>query len=318
MTVSSDKRSATIGGGASVKDTIAAADAAGVLVQTGNCNCVGTLGALLGGGYGNLMGMHGLGVDNIISLQAVTPDGRLRTVRADRDKDLFWALRGAGPNFGIVTSAVVKAYPTEKRTAWTGGLIFTGDKLEQVVQAIDKLDLKPEMNVFLYFISSGPPTNAPAILVTPYLFQGDASAGQAAFKSLYDIGPVQDGTAVLPYTQWNTGADGFCTRGERKPSYSAGLNSLNPKTWREVWDLYVKFQQKPGAQNTVVLCEVYSMNKARSIPTSSSAFPHRDVDHFAVVIPWYNDTALDTEALAFGGAVRDLWRSTNEAPGSPT
>jgi FAD/FMN-containing dehydrogenase len=61
VTVSADKKTATIGGGAKIRETIAAADAAGVLIQTGNCNSVGALGAILGGGYGNTMGMFGFG-----------------------------------------------------------------------------------------------------------------------------------------------------------------------------------------------------------------------------------------------------------------
>lgn len=108
VTFSADKTQATIGGGVSINSTIRAADAAGALVLTGNCNCVGALGAYLGGGYGNLMGIAGMGVDQIISVRLVTADGKIQTVSAS-NTDLFWAIRGAGPNFGIVTSAIVKA-----------------------------------------------------------------------------------------------------------------------------------------------------------------------------------------------------------------
>jgi hypothetical protein len=180
-----------------------------------------------------------------------------------------------------------------------------------VVQAIQDLHLKPDMNIFLYFISSGPPSNAPVILITPFLYMGNATSGRSAFASLYAIGPLQDTTSVVPYDQWNTGGDGFCVRGPRKPSFGAGFQTMIPDVWRKIWDMYVEFQKKPGAESSVVLLEAYSLAKARSFPESSASFPYRNVNFNAVAIPWYNDSAYDSAALAFGNAARDLWRGTD-------
>ncbi|KAI2619893.1 hypothetical protein GGR54DRAFT_630457 [Hypoxylon sp. NC1633] len=295
VTFNTDKTQATIGGGSNNSNTISHAYAAGALVETGNCDCVGTLGATLGGGYGNLVGLYGLGVDNVISMRVVTADGHLRSVTASSDPDLFWGLRGAGPNLGIVTSAVVKSHPASQDDlhAWTGSLIFSPDNLEEVVQAIQDLKLQPDMNIFLYFISGGPPANEPVVLVTPFLHKGNAATGRAAFASLYAI------------------ATGFCTPGGRKPSYGAGFQRMIPATWRQIWNEYVEFQKRPTAENSVVLLEAYSLIKARSEDPNSAAFPHRNVNFNAVAIPWYNDTALDDVAQAFGGAARDLWRATD-------
>ena len=314
VTFNADKTRATIGGGARINETIAHASAASALVETGNCNCVGALGAILGGGYGNLMGLYGFGVDNVVSMRVVTADGRIRDVTAASDADLFWALRGAGPNLGIVTSAVVKSYPVSQAgmLAWTGSLIFTPDKLEQVVQAIQDLELKPEMNIFLYFVSGGAPKNEPVILLTPFLYGGNATSGRAAFASLYALGPAADSTAVLPYESWNSGGDGFCTPGGRKPSYSVAMQNLVPSTWRQVWDKYVEFQKLPTAENSVVLMEAYSLTKARSFGPGSAAFSHRDVNFNAVIILWYSDAALDDQARAVGKSARDLWKATDD------
>ncbi|KAI1465028.1 FAD binding domain-containing protein [Daldinia caldariorum] len=313
VTFNADKTQATIGGGSNISNTIAHSYAAGALIETGNCNCAGTLGAILGGGYGNLMGLYGFGVDNILSLRVVTADGQLRDVTASSYPDLFWGLRGAGPNLGIVTSAVVKSYPaTEKdMEAWTGSLVFSPDKLEEVVQAIQDLELQSDMNIFMYFISGGLPANEPAIVTTPFLYKGNVTSGRAAFASLYAIGPETDNTAVIPYNQWNAGGDAFCSFGGRKPSYGAGFQNMVPKTWRETWNEYVEFQKKPTAENSVVLLEAYSLTKARSVDPNSASFPYRNVNFNAVAIPWYNDTSLDSEAQSFGNAARDLWRATD-------
>lgn len=71
------------------------------------------------------------------------------------------------------------------------------------------------------------------------------------------------------------------------------------------------FQQKPGAENSVVLVEAYSLGKARSLPAGATAFPHRNINFNAVAIPWYYDASYDAEAVAFGEAARDLWRSND-------
>jgi FAD/FMN-containing dehydrogenase len=94
-------------------------------------------------------------------MHVVTAQGKLITVTPTTHLNYFWALRGVGPNFGIVTSAVLKAYatPAEENMAWTGALIFTPDKHEKVVQAIQNLNLQPDMNIFMYFVSSGSPWN---------------------------------------------------------------------------------------------------------------------------------------------------------------
>jgi hypothetical protein len=320
VTVAADKKTALIGGGAQVHETIAAADAAGVVVQTGNCNGAGTLGVLLGGGYGNMMGRVGFGVDSILSLRLVTATGEIRTLSASQDAALFWAVKGAGPNFGIVTCATVRAYAMtqDERTAWCGALIYSEDKLEQVVNAIQDLQLSAEMVVFMYFGSSGPPTHDPVIIITPWLFQGTPESGRLAFKTLYDIGPVVENTAVLPYTQWNTGANPFCAHGERKPACGAGMNRLDASAWRKVWETYVAFQKRPTAHASVVLMEAYPVNEVRCAGEGDAAFAHRRVRFQAAVLPWYTDAALDDEALKCGKSVRELWRESSGLDGNAT
>ncbi|KAF2653492.1 FAD binding domain-containing protein [Lophiostoma macrostomum CBS 122681] len=313
-TFNGNKTQATIGGGATVNSTIQAADKAGAFVLTGNCNCVGTLGATLGGGYGNLMGTYGFGVDQLISARVVTADGSLVTASESENSDLFWAIRGAGPNFGIVTSAVFKSYPSEDRTGFNMALVFTPDNITEVVKTVEKVreNLQPAQNVYLYLTNGGPPSNTPAIVVTGFLLHASEDEGKAAFQPLYDLGPVAITNVTLPYSQWNAAADSFCTRSQRKPGLNQGITKLVPEQWTEIWDLYAEFQKKPSAENSVVIVEMYNLEKARSIPADSTAFPHRDVNAQAFVIPWYGDAGLDDEALAFASKVRDIWRSNEK------
>ncbi|KAI1339166.1 FAD binding domain-containing protein [Xylariaceae sp. FL0016] len=323
VTISADKQTATIGGGALINDTITAADTAGVLVQTGNCNCLGTLGALLGGGYGNLMGEVGFAVDNLISARVVTAAGEIITASEDSHPDLFWALRGAGPNFGIVTSAVVKAYPAaaEDRTSWIMSLVFNSSQIVEVAQTIQDLPLLPEQVVYLVLTNSGDESNSPMLLVTGFLRKGNETSGREAFAPLYALSPLTESSAVTSYTDWNAANDGFCARGGRKPAYSTTINSMQADTWPDIWDFYTSFQKKEGAQNSAVLIERYNLTKAQSAPEGSAAMQEalrREAFAQAIVIPWYEDEAFDSEADIFAQNVRDIWSFSENATANPT
>ncbi|KAG4030746.1 hypothetical protein MFRU_011g02010 [Monilinia fructicola] len=318
VTFNDESTEVTLQGGALVENVINAAYENNAQVLTGNCNCVGALGAGLGGGYGNLLGLHGFSVDNMLSLNVVLANGDYVTV-TPTDKDLWWALRGAGPNFGIVTSAVMKAYPVPQAnsTAWTGALFFTEDKIEALVQAIENLDLTGGMNIFMYFLTTGPPSYTPTVLITPFYYGSEAD-GKAAFQSIYDIEPYLDKTAETIYTEWNAGAANFCEDGGRKPSYSAGFMKMVPSVWREIWNEFITFLKQPGTSSTTILLEVYSLQYAQSIDASTASFSNRYIRFNAAVIPWYNDASLDPVAETFGSSIRDLWRSVDHLPGNRT
>ncbi|KAL6707889.1 hypothetical protein ACN47E_003563 [Coniothyrium glycines] len=323
VTIAADKKTATIGGGAAIGDVVTAANAAGALVITGNCNCVGALGAMLGGGYGNLMGEVGFGVDNIVSLRVVLASGDIVTASATSNPELFWALRGAGPNFGIVVSATVNAIPATdpiERTAFINNLFFSPDKLERVAQAVQDLPLTPRQRVYLVLTSSGPPLNTPSILVTGFLRKGTNATGRAAFAPFYDLGPISESSAITTYDHWNDANIGFCTRGGRKPSYSSTITTMSASKWPKIWDMYKTFQAKGG--NTALLVERYNLTKAASATPGAVAMNEnlRRNGAFAqaIVIPWYEDAELDDEAVTFGKGIRGLWSRSRTPQNDPT
>ncbi|KAF2714945.1 FAD binding domain-containing protein [Pleomassaria siparia CBS 279.74] len=320
VTFSANKTQATIGGGAIIGDVIPAANAAGALVVTGNCNCLGALGAMLGAGYGNLMGEVGFGVDNIISLRVVIASGEVITVSKTSYPDLFWAMRGAGPNFGVVISATVKSMPAtaEDRTAWINNLYFAPEKLPQVAQAIQDLPLLPHQRIYLVLTNSGN-NNEPVVLVTGYLRKGTEQTGRAAFAPIYALGPSSESSTIADYEEWNVSNDGFCTSGGQKPAYSTTINNMQAQKWPEIWNLYTAFQKK--GPNSAVLIERYNLTKAQSVPDSSAALSgalRRQAFAQAIVIPWYDDVTLEAEALTFGQKVRDIWSFSTTPTDNPT
>lgn len=111
-------------------------------IVTGTCECVSYLGPALGGGHGWLQGRYGLIADQFVSWNVVLASGNLVTVDA-RSPDLFWAMKGAGHNFGIVTSMTSKIYDLVRPKYAMQTLIFSGDKVEDVYRVANELWYAP-------------------------------------------------------------------------------------------------------------------------------------------------------------------------------
>jgi len=313
ITFNSAKTEVTFQAGVTNADIIDAAWNNNARVSASTCNCVSLLGATLGGGLSRTQGVYGLNADQLLSLNIVTADGKKQTVTAKSNPELWWAMRGAGANFGIVTSATYKSTPIAQasNTAWTGPVIFDQSKIEQVIAAVDKLVLEPEMQMDIYYTVS-PIDGKPAVLTLPF-YLGSEATGRTKFASILNLGPVYEATSVIPYNTWNSAGDAFCLDGGRKPSYTAGLKKLDPTTWRKVWNEYIAFYNTyPEANQTVVLSECYSNTEAaKSVQNDGTAsYPHRDVKCYAIAIPWYTSTSLDSAAINFGQKVRSLFTST--------
>lgn len=137
--ISPDGQTAVIGGGIRSRNLTDALWAAGKQTVTGTCECVGYLGPALGGGHGWLQGHHGLVSDQLRSANLVLANGSLVTVTHDAQPDLFWALRGAGHNFGIVTSVTAAIYDIEHADYAVNTLLFRGDQVEDVYQLANDL-----------------------------------------------------------------------------------------------------------------------------------------------------------------------------------
>ena len=315
ISFNSNKTQATIQGGALVQDMINAAYGNNTRFATPTCNCLGYLGAFLGGGVTREMGLYGAGVDQIISANLVLSSGQIVQVDRNHRPDLWYALLGAAANFGIVVSAVIKAYPIPQtqNVAWEGAVTFADEKLESLIQAIHDLDLEPHMQIDLLFSTSGPPTYTPTITAIPF-FLGNASAAQAAFAPILKVGPITNGAAELPYTEWGDFTAIFCEKGERKPVYGVSMarQGLNPETWRAVYQEFKTFLATHAeAANSSILAEYYPIEKQVAIGSVTSSYPFRDLPIHVAVIPVYPDSSLDAAANTFGSRVRDLLRSTD-------
>ncbi|KAI1164543.1 FAD binding domain-containing protein [Nemania serpens] len=313
ITFSKDKSQVTFQAGVTNKEMIDAAWNNNARVAVSTCNCVSLLGATLGGGLGRIQGVYGLNIDNLLSLNIVDADGNKKTVTRKSDSELWWALTGAGANFGVVTSATYKSHPIPQaqNTAWTGLVLFDESKLEQVIAAIDDLTLEPDMQMDIYFTAS-PIDGQPAVIFLPF-YLGSAAVGKQKFASILNIGPTLDATDVIPYNTWNSAGDPFCARGGRKPSFTIGLKDMEPTAWRNVWNAYTQFfDTYSEANQTTILTECYPTAKTAisAQKDCSTSYPFRDIKCHAIAIPWYTSPSVDSAAIAWGEKVRSYWAAS--------
>ena len=165
VTLSPDYRAARISGGARASDVLAVTDPRGLAVVTGSCSSVGMTGLTLGGGYGSLTGCFGLALDNLLGAEVVLADGRIVTASLNNEQELFWALRGGGGNFGVVTSMQHRAHYLP--SVHSGMLLFPFAEARAVLEGcIDIMAAAPEeLTVQLGLV--GGPDGVPLAMVVP-------------------------------------------------------------------------------------------------------------------------------------------------------
>ncbi|GAA2535766.1 FAD-binding oxidoreductase [Streptomyces koyangensis] len=183
---------ATVGGGALSSDVVSAAERAGLTAVTGTAGSVGMVGLTLGGGYGPLLGRFGLAADNLLSAEVVLADGSRVNTDAEHHPDLFWALRGGGGNFGVVTSARIRLHPVP--TVISGTILYPIDQSACILADLGGIlqDSPDELTVDVGFLPG--PDGKPTVYVAP-TWSGNLEAGNA------QNGPVRTlaglGTPVL-------------------------------------------------------------------------------------------------------------------------
>jgi FAD/FMN-containing dehydrogenase len=188
-------QTATIAGGATAKDVVDATAPYGLTAVTGSCGGVGMTGLTLGGGYGALSGRYGLALDNIVSAEVVLADGRIAAASATENADLFWALRGGGGNFGVVTAMRVRLHPV--RHVLAGLILFPWSQAIPVLRAyaMAVASAPDELSVMAGMVAG--PDGDPTLFLAP-TWSGEEGEGEAAMAmfeclgtpSLSQVGPM--------------------------------------------------------------------------------------------------------------------------------
>jgi FAD/FMN-containing dehydrogenase len=196
-------RRVRVGGGTKWEAATGRLSAAGLAALHGSSPDVGIAGYSLGGGMGWLARKHGLQANSVTALEIVTADGRLLRVDADHDPDLFWALRGGGGNFGVVTAVEFAVYPIDQ--LYAGVMLFGFEQAAEVLDAWTSLlpDAPDELMSWgaLLHVPDLPfvpePLRGGSFAAVWGAFLGDEVSGRRLFSHVRDLGPVMDTFAMV-------------------------------------------------------------------------------------------------------------------------
>jgi FAD/FMN-containing dehydrogenase len=260
----------------------------GLATTGGIVSTTGISGLTLGGGYGWLQGKYGLSVDNLLAAEVVTADGDVLDASEHDNADLFWALRGGGGNFGVVTSFTYRLHPVT--TVLGGSLVFPLSGADAVIDAYRRLtrEAPDELGVQCGLLS-GPDASSKVVAIV-VCHCGDLDQAEADIQSVRQLGtPLLDAIGPRSYVDQNRQIDQNFPPGALNYWKSAFLTDLSDDAAHVLID---QFEQCPSP---MTFCVLESMGGAASrVASAATAYPHREPGHNLLLLSQWADPA-DTE-----------------------
>jgi len=286
-------------GGATLGDLDRETHLFGLAVPCGIVPKTGIGGLTLGGGVGWLLRKYGMSIDNLLSCQVVTADGAVLTANANEHEDLFWALRGGGGNFGVVTSFEFQGRPVH--TVLGGLLLYPRDAASDVIRHFrDFIETAPDELTAYAALLHGP-DGTPLVGIIP-CYCGDIAAGERVLQPLRSFGqPILDAIQPMPFPAMQSLLG---------PSFPDGNHNYWKSTLQRTLSddaiaAIVEHGNRMSSPLSAVVLEYYG-GAAGRVSNDATAYPHRDLPWDVLFIAQWTDAAQTSTH-------RDWARSGEEA-----
>ena len=258
----------------------------------GYVGTTGVAGLTMGGGLGWMVRKHGPALDNLLSVDVVTADGQLLTVSSTQNSDLFWGIRGAGGNFGVVTSFEFQVHPAG--TVLAGLVLHPASKGKELLRYWREFGAAApeEITDGALLFTAAPEVPVPDVLRQGPIvglggvYVGQLEIGERLLRPLREFAsPAADMFQRMPYSAAQTMADFLWPRGTYNYWKSNYLKSLSDAAIDTILDFYSKAPSK----RTVVVLEHNGHGAMERIPEGATAFGHRSWPYnFLVTTMWTN------------------------------
>jgi FAD/FMN-containing dehydrogenase len=294
--------------GVTLGELDAATQEHGLAVSAGINSTTGVAGLTLGGGFGWLSRKYGMTIDNLISADVVTASGDLVKASADSHPDLFWAIRGGGGNFGVVTSFEYEAQSV-------GPEILSGLIVHPASEARACLDFyrdfaaqAPDELTTWVVMRKAPPlpflpeeVHGTDILIFAVMYTGDMESGEKAVQALRDFGsPIADAIGPNPFVGWQAAFDPLLTPGLRNYWKSHNFPGLSD----ELLDMLVASAGNLPSPHTEIF--IAQMGGAQSrVDPAATAYWHRDAAFVMNVHTRWEEAGDDDRCVAWARQLFD-------------
>ncbi|CAE6498670.1 unnamed protein product [Rhizoctonia solani] len=328
--VDPDAKLAYVGGGCLWQEVDEATAPHGLASVAGIVGHTGVGGLTLGGGFGWLCSQHGLVIDNLVQATVVTSSGDILTASDSQNSDLFWALRGGGANFGVVTEFVLKLHD-QRPDLYTSSESSQRShfSLEIIINEVNAWIRVREVTEVAHLTFAHGPNDMP-VIVLELVFNGDTEVGAKKFERFVALGPVVNHTETIPYVKLNhlkvaypdfgilqlTPAhivqDALAMHGTNR-SLQGGFVPYVPEGIpfsfiKGVYEAWLKcVTENPLASKSAVAMELYHPEKWSSVPPDATAFVHRKpVYNLAYVMTWSDPSFTENAGKVTLGLHQDI------------
>ncbi|ERF76220.1 hypothetical protein EPUS_04297 [Endocarpon pusillum Z07020] len=308
VTVDSTAKTLAVQGGAQWSDVDDAAWEHGLATVGGTVADTGVGGLTLGGGYGWLSGTHGLVIDNLISCEIVLASGEVVRASKDENADLFWALRGGGQNFGVVTEFILQAWKQDN--VWAGVMLFPTEKLADILDVLNEIILEMRgRGACVLGFSRPPPAGGQVLIIIAVFYDGTEEEGRARFQRLLDLGPIMNTATSVPYNSVNRML--HVPQGRRVSMKGASFTlPLRFDFVKSTMDAYAQFTSEvPHSQESLLLYEIFEPGKICEVANHEMSFANRGRRMNAMVGPMWTSPEHDARSRAWAREVADMFKA---------
>nr|WP_218836313.1 FAD-binding oxidoreductase [Halobaculum salinum] len=295
-------QTARVGPGATMADLDHETQAFGLATPGGVISTTGVAGLTLGGGIGWLSRKYGLAIDNLGSVDVVTADGRGVTASEDENADLFWAVRGGGGNFGIVTSFEFDLHEVGHEVLF-GPIVHPYEDAPDVLAHYREFtrNAPRECGVWVNSVAAPPLPFLPddvhgtTVLILVPFYAGDLREGETVLAPLREHGdPIADAVAPTRYTEAQSMLDDLYAEGARNYWKAPNFTELTEETIDTVTEHADRF---PTPYSEILIHQVGGA--VNDVGPNATAYPHRDVEFIVTVAARWEDSAKDDECIAW-------------------
>jgi FAD/FMN-containing dehydrogenase len=305
-----DARLAYVEPGATLGDFDHEAQAFGLATSLGINSTTGVAGLTLGGGFGWLTRKHGLTVDNLVAAEMVTADGQRVRASAEENADLFWAIRGGGGNFGIVTQFVFQLHPVGPEVL-SGLIVYPFEQARSVLtQYREYVETIPDDLCVWAVLRKAPPlpflpedVHGREVVIFAFMHSGELAEGERLIEPVRHFGDAHgEHIGPTPYAGWQQGFDPLLTPGARNYWKSHNFAQLSDGAV----DTVIEYAGKlPSPQ-----CEIFIAllgGQANRVAADATAYAHRNVKFVMNVHGRWDDPKQDGECVSWS---RDFFEAS--------